>query len=94
LTFVVSHIIIEQDNYKCQYIYVKFEKNICTDDRYIVNEGTVAICNNEFMGRDDLLEIVIPKSVKYICGAAFYMCKNLKIDNHHIVSKLPYHNYG
>lgn len=48
------------------------------DKKYIVPQGTLKITSNQFMGRADLEEIIIPKSVRVICGGAFYLCKNLK----------------
>lgn len=46
--------------------------------KFIVPEGTTKIESTQFIGRKDLVDIVIPKSVKVICPGAFYMCCNLK----------------
>jgi hypothetical protein len=48
------------------------------DQNFIVQQGTVKIENNQFFGRKDIIEIVIPKSVKAICSGSFYLCTNLK----------------
>ncbi|MGN1044168.1 MAG: leucine-rich repeat protein [Acutalibacteraceae bacterium] len=47
-------------------------------EKFIVPEGTTKIESTQFIGRKDLVDIVIPKSVKVICPGAFYMCCNLK----------------
>lgn len=49
-----------------------------TSSKFIVPEGTTKIESTQFMARKDLVDIVIPKSVKVICPGAFYMCCNLR----------------
>ncbi len=49
-----------------------------SSSKFIVPEGTTKISSNQFIGRKDLVDIVIPKSVKVICPGAFYMCCNLE----------------
>ncbi|MDR1466826.1 MAG: leucine-rich repeat domain-containing protein [Oscillospiraceae bacterium] len=47
-------------------------------DRFIVPQGATKIESTQFVGRTDIVDIVIPKSVQVICPGAFYMCTNLK----------------
>jgi len=50
-----------------------------TDEgKFIVPQGTLKINGCQFLGRTDLVDIVIPKSVKVIAPGAFYLCTNLK----------------
>lgn len=53
-------------------------ENSSTNMDYIVPQGTVEIESNQFSGRNDLVSIIIPRSVKVIRSGAFYLCKNLK----------------
>jgi hypothetical protein len=48
------------------------------DSEFIVPQGTTQIINNQFLGRKDLIDIIIPKSVQIIGAGAFYLCTNLK----------------
>ena len=42
-----------------------------SDSIYIVPEGTLEINEKEFYGRNDLIEVIIPPSVKMIGEEAF-----------------------
>lgn len=45
---------------------------------FIVPQGTNEIFNGQFSSREDLFEIIVPKSVEKLCAGCFYNCKNLK----------------
>lgn len=53
-------------------------ENVDINFKYIVPQGTKIIENNEFGGRMDLVNIIIPNSVEKIGASAFYFCSNLR----------------
>jgi hypothetical protein len=57
-------------------------KRLIEDDvessKYIVPFGTAEIENNKFSERQDIVDIIIPKSVRRIGANAFYFCSNLR----------------
>lgn len=60
---------------------------------YIVPYGTKVIENNQFSGRTDLIDIVIPNSVEKIGASAFYFCSNLQTVQFEDNSNLKYIDY-
>lgn len=64
-------------NYPFPLSKIKYENNMETY-QYVVPKGTKIIENNDFSGRTDLINIIIPNSVEKIGASAFYFCTNLK----------------
>jgi len=70
-----------------------FIADIFNLDEYIVPPGTTEIENNQFSEREDLIHVIIPKSVKKIGANAFYFCSNLKTITFEEGSLLKYIDY-
>lgn len=62
------------------------------DGTFTVKEGTLTIAEHAFLGRENITEIVLPKTLKNVCENAFTNCKKLKKisvskDNKYLTSK-------
>ena len=58
-----------------------------SDGKYYDGSGHVVIGDSQNQGKNSVEEIVLPKGIKYIGGAAFYGCKTLKKINLDLVEK-------
>ena len=58
-----------------------------SDGKYYDGSGHVVIGDSQNQGKNSVEEIVLPKGIKYIGGAAFYGCKTLKKINLDVVEK-------
>jgi len=64
-----------------------------SSNKYIVPPGTKEIISNQFSAREDLTDIIIPKSVRRIGTNAFHFCSNLRTVTFEEGSLLRYIDY-